>query len=79
MKLTTEETAQAARMGWVLCDVYDAGTKRCSLTILPVDFTKTPSADVVLRRVTEMAKARDALAIKALTLVAKSKLYKRKP
>ena len=76
MKLTPEETSAAAAQGWMLCEVYDTHKKRCSVEILPTDFERA-SQPQMMQAVMARAKKGDALAIKALTLVAKSNLYGR--
>lgn len=77
MKLTPEEASLAAAQGWQLCEVYDLTKRKCLLEIIPVDFQRA-SQHQVLAALTSRAKSGDALAIKAMTLVARSNLYGRK-
>ena len=76
MNLTPEETSLAAAQGWQLCEVYDMQKKRCSLELLPTNFERASQAQVVAA-ITARAKTGDVLAVKALTLVARSNLYGR--
>ena len=76
MNLTPEETSMAAAQGWQLCEVYDADKRKCSLEVLPLDFERASRAGIMLE-LTRRAKSGDALAIKAMTLVARSNLYGR--
>lgn len=59
--LTPEETAQAKALGWGLCEVYDLGTARFRIQVWPAD-----KMDYVVH----LAKRHDALALKALRLIA---------
>ena len=77
MKLTPLEAEQAKQAGWLLCEVYDLGQKKVFLDILPAEFGKSSAAQAQ-QRVVESAKRGDPLAVKALTLVAQSKIYRRK-
>lgn len=63
------ETQQAAAMGWQLCRVYDPHKRVLILAVLPLSFDKC-SAPAAYAAVVEMAKSRNPLAIRALTLIA---------
>jgi hypothetical protein len=67
--LTENESMNAHSQGWQLCEVYDEQQRRLNLTILPVHFGQH-TAEQTLQFVTAQAKARNPLAIKALTLIA---------
>jgi hypothetical protein len=74
--LSAAEAATAANRGWQVCEVYDLTAKALRLQILPTDFGRM-SSQQALSVVMEQAKMHDGLAIKALTLVARSNVYKR--
>lgn len=67
--LTNEERAAAAAQGWGLFHVYDMAKRRWTLNVLPLDFQGT-SAEATLRQVLERARSNNAIAIKALRLIA---------
>lgn len=74
--LTADEQKEAARLGWVLCDVYDLAKKRCVLTVMPVDFPQRSVRDVQLAFI-EQARNRIAVASKALKLIVSSNVSRR--
>lgn len=76
MTLTAEELRHAEAHGWTLAEVYDPEHHRVTLSVLPVVFAGTNAADM-LRHVIGLAKKGDPVALKALTLVAKSNVYRR--
>ena len=75
--LDAAEATIAANRGWRLCEVYDLGTNALRLQLLPMDFSRM-SSHQALTVVMQQAKMHDPLSIKALTLVARSNVYKRK-
>lgn len=74
---TAAERERAALMNWSLCEVYDLQVQKVKLMILPVDFSKSTSHRAQAQ-VVALAKGGDALAMKALTLISRSNVYKRK-
>lgn len=69
--LNSDERAQAASQGWQLVHVVDSKTRKVAVEAHPVgEFTKPfDTQRKVFTWVYERAKARDTLAIKALTLI----------
>lgn len=76
--LDAVETQQAAAMGWELREVYDLKTNRMELAVLPLSLENN-SAPATYRYVVEMAKRRNAVALRALNLIAQYNLPKEKP
>ncbi len=75
--LSQIESQQAALMGWQLCEVYDLKKKKLTLQVLPTDFKRFSSV-TAMRLVTALAKRRDPVCVKALTLIAKHNIKRRK-
>lgn len=67
--LTPEEVSQAKLLGWELCEVYDLATERLRVQVWPANKT-----DYVIH----LAKRHNALAIKALRLIAHGPQPRRK-
>lgn len=66
--LTSDETAHAARQGWLLCRVFDE-TKNF-LTVLPLAFSaQLRNAEVTRRYVQALALQGDKVAVKALVAI----------
>lgn len=76
MTLTADEVRHAERHGWTLAEVYDPEQRRVMWSVLPVAFIET-SVPAMTRHVIELAKRGDTVAIKALTMIAKSNIYGR--
>lgn len=74
--LTPEERAQAAQLGWVLCDVYDLTKKRLVLTVMPVDFPARPARAAQLDLI-QQARQRVKVAVKVLKLISTSNTPRR--
>ena len=74
--LTTTEQQHAEHHGWTLAEVYDLQTQRLDLSILPINF-EMGSAAQAMQHVMDLAKRGDTVAMKALTLVAKSRFQRR--
>ncbi len=70
--LDEAEADYAARNGWQLCTVYDAGTKRWALEILPTANNPIKSAWATTQQVSNRARQNDAIAIRSLSLVMRS-------
>lgn len=69
--LTKHETETARSQGWVLCEVFDLSKKRWNRQVLPVQFCKsTPHAAHMTTVVVNRARSGDALALRALQLIA---------
>ena len=69
--LTPDENRHAAACGWQLNTVYDMNRKRWALEVMPCDHPKT-SAHHTQVRVVGLARAGDAVAMRALQLVVRS-------
>lgn len=76
--LDAVETQQAAAMGWELREVYDLKTKRMELAVMPLSLENN-SAPATFNFVVDLAKRRNAIAIKALSLIAQYNMSKGKP
>lgn len=75
--LTEQEAIQAKAMGWQLCEVYCLSKERPLLLVLPT----TPmhrNAEDAMNAVVWLAKNRDAVAIRALTLISQYNMTKGK-
>ena len=66
--LTKDERAHAARCGWEIRHVFTHPGERWIVEIFPLDFPAT-SVKQATDAVTELARKRDAVAIRALQLI----------
>jgi len=70
--LTDTERAHAEKCGWQLCHVYDLKTSKWLVEVLPSPTSQVASAHKAQELVLGLARTRDAVAIRALSLVMKS-------
>ncbi len=79
MKLTPQESAEAAALGWQLCEVYDLENSKFRLMALPLNFTRRGTHSQSIKAViVHLAKQGHPLAIKTLTLIAQYNFKKAK-
>lgn len=67
--LTTAESERAAQQGWQLCHVFDQDAARWMVEIIPTDNNTLRSARAMQATVLELARNRDAVALRAMSLV----------
>ena len=67
--LTTKEAEQAAQQGWQLCHVFDAATSKWLVEVLPTKDSKVHSAKRMQATVLGLARERDVVALRAMSLV----------
>lgn len=70
--LTDDEAKHAASMGWQLCHVFDLATTRWLVEVLPTKENKVQSARRVQATVLELARGRDTVALRAMSIVMQS-------
>ena len=76
MGLSPNEVSLAAAQGWKLCDVYDLDKQKWVVEAASIDTAAVSSFDL-LQIITQRARTGDSLAIKALTVIAQSNLFKK--
>lgn len=76
MGLNPNEVSLAAAQGWKLCDVYDLDKQKWVVEVASIDIAAVSSFDL-LQIITQRARTGDSLAIKALTVIAQSNLFKK--
>lgn len=67
--LTNQEATQAADQGWQLCHVFDQDALRWLIEVLPTKNNPIQSARRVQAIVLELARRKDAVALRAMSLV----------
>lgn len=70
--LTNDEISHAEKQGWQLCHVYDQGTAKWLVEVLPAKGSAVRSARAVQAVVLNFARNRDAVALRAMSLVMNS-------
>lgn len=77
MNFSPEETQQAAAQGWGVYEIYDLQKNMIVLELMPHDLSRTSQAELQ-QHIVQAAKSGNALAIKALTVVAHFNLQRKK-
>ena len=67
--LTKDETEHAAKQGWLLSYVFDQGTSKWLVEVLPVKDNRVRSARHMQTVVMNLARNRDPVALRAMSLV----------